>query len=309
MSINDIMLFYITRIANYFYCYFLFYFFRLGLKLKLFTPPIFDNILDTDNKYIEPIKKRFLKIFENFDKSTDIKLFEKNSIYNSNIESAFYNKSEIHEIMQTSNNELEKIWQTRILFENTPRGNVILFYDAFKQGFSYYCDQKTISYDLLNAAAMKYVSIYRCLHFFIDETIIPDKYKSPFIKLYFAEEIKNTLVHKNANTFAHMRNYGKENPNAKKTLPNKSNTLSTMFLTQLLPKEQQNVPPEPDNIKNKFMYLGKINNFKVLQSLPKKRKVLAKFKSPLLENIKLDSSVQRETMSFKDFKTLNKGKI
>jgi len=213
--------------------------------------------------------------------------------------------------MQTSDNELEKIWKTRIIFENTPRGNVILFYDAYKQGFSYYCDQKTISYDLLNAAAMKYVSIYRCLHFFIDETIVPDKYKSPFIKLYFTEETKNTLVHKNTNTFAHMRNYGKENPNAKKPLPNKKNTLSTMFLKQLLPKEKQNVSvlePEPDKIKNKFMYLGKINNFKLLQSLPKKRKILAKFKSPLLENIKLDSYVQRETMSFKDFKKLKPSK-
>jgi hypothetical protein len=52
--------------------------------------------------------------------------------------------------------------------------------------------------------------------------------------------------------------------------------------------------------------LGKISNFKVLQSVPKKRKVLAKFTSPLLEGIKLDAGVQRETMSFKDFKKLKK---
>jgi hypothetical protein len=63
--------------------------------------------------------------------------------------------------MTESNTELEKMWRTRILFENTPRGNVIMFYDPYKLGFSFYCDQKIISYDILNAIATKYVRMFR----------------------------------------------------------------------------------------------------------------------------------------------------
>ena len=298
------MSFSIVKTIHYIYCYFLFHFFRLGLKLGVFKPPVLENILTTDDKYIQPIKARFVKLFE---KSTDVKLFEKSTAaavleYNDNIDSIFYNKTDFHAMMQTENNELERIWKTRILFENTPRGNIILFYDAFKQGFSYYCDQKAISYDLLNAAAMKYVSIYKCLHFFIDETIVPEKNKSPFIKLYFTEETKNTLVNQNTNAFAQMRNYGKENPNAKNVVPIvKKTNMFSQFIENVLPKEDKKTD-EPEKLKNRFMYLGKINNFKLLQPVPKKRKVLAKFTSPLLENIKLDAGVQRETMSFKDFK-------
>ena len=46
----------------------------------------------------------------------------------------------------------------------------------------------------------------------------------------------------------------------------------------------------------------KMNNFKIIQMAPKKRKVLAKFTSPLLDNIQLDSNIQRERISYSDFK-------
>ena len=60
---------------------------------------------------------------------------------------------------------------------------------------------------------------------------------------------------------------------------------------------------EPEKFQNKFIYLGKIANFKWIQPGPKKQKVLAKFKSPILENIINDSKVQLETMKYSDFKT------
>ena len=59
---------------------------------------------------------------------------------------------------------------------------------------------------------------------------------------------------------------------------------------------------EPEKMKNKFLYLGKMNNFKITQMAPKKRKVLAKFTSSLLDNLQLDSNVQRERISYSDFK-------
>jgi hypothetical protein len=148
-------------------------------------------------------------------------------------------------------------------------------------GFSFYSDEKTISYDILNAIAMKYVSLYRCRDFFVDESYVPKEQISPFIKLYLTEEPKKYSTTTGINPFAKMR---KENPNAK---------------TQIVKQTEEK---EREKMQNKFLYLGKMGNAMFLQPISKKRKVLAKFTSPLIESIKLDAGVQRETMSYKDFK-------
>jgi hypothetical protein len=242
--------------------------FRFAHYLGLHTPKKIKTFLDADHTYIEPIRARF---------ST---MLDTSNNYNENIDTIFYNKKEYNSYMQEQNTDLEKIWRTRMLLENTPRGNVLFFYDAFKMGFSFYSDEKTISYEVLNAIAMKYVLLYRCRDFFIDESVVPKDKCSPFIKLYFRDEPKKVLDNKPTitNPFARLR---KENPN-----------------TKTHPEQKK----EPEKMKNKFLYLGKMNNALLLQPAPKTRKVLAKFTSPLLETIKMESGVQRETMSYKDFK-------
>jgi len=59
---------------------------------------------------------------------------------------------------------------------------------------------------------------------------------------------------------------------------------------------------EEEKMKNKFLYLGKIANFRFSQILPKKQKVLVKFTSPLMESIIRESGIQREVMKYSDFK-------
>lgn len=170
-----------------------------------------------------------------------------------------------------------------------------MFYDAYKMGFSYYSDQNTISYDILNAAAMKYVTIFRCRDFFIDETI--RKTSSPFIELYLNDDTKKTIKSSDKSAFVKLQNYSK---NIK--IPSLSkDSMFSKIISKKGEKEKENTD-EPEKMKNKFLYLGKICNFKITQTFPKKNKVLKKFSSPLLENIKLDSNVQRETMSYSDFK-------
>lgn len=253
------------------YFYFLVWCFRIAYYLGLHNPKIVENFIQINNKYTEPLKKRFSDIFE------------MNLDFNKNIHPIFYNKKEYNEYMQEMNTDLEKEWKSRILLEYTPRGNVLMFYDAFKMGFSYYSDEKTISYDVLNSVAMKYVTMYRCLDFFVDESVVPKDKISPFIKIYFTEEPKKVEEKKIvSNTFAKMR---RENPNTKGGI-----------------KENVVEKKEPEKMKNKFLYLGKMNNSCFLQAAPKSRKVLAKFTSPLLETIKIESGVQRERISYKDFK-------
>jgi hypothetical protein len=232
--------------------------------------PKIKTFIEENSEYITPLKTKFLKSFS-----------KEKLDFNENINPIFYSKKELNEYLQDSHNKLEKIWKTRILFENTPRGNVIMFYDPYKLGFSFYCDQKVISYGVLNAVAMKYVLTYRCRDFFMDESVVPVENLSKLIEIHFSEEKKNK-VSDVKKTFAKLRDYSKENPNSKMKQPQ-------TFI---------------ESHKNTFIYLGKTNNFRITQSFPKPKKVLAKFTSPLLDSLEKNAGVQREQMSYKQFKNL-----
>lgn len=274
----------------YLYYYIIYYFFRIGFILGVYVSNTKESFLDIDKKYILPLKTKFLSTFEN-----------KEINFNENIDSIFYDKKGYSNCVSESNNELETTWKTKILFENTPRGNIIMFYDAYKLGFSFYSDQNVISYDILNAAAMKYVSLFRCRDFFIDESIIPTT--SPFIKLYFTDDTKKAFKNIDKSSFVKLQNYSKNNSNKKQIANIPTSMVSNLFSfkTPTIKQEKQQ-SNEPEKMKNKFLYLGKIHNFKMTQFTPKKRKVLTKFTSPLLDNIKLDSNVQRQRISYSDFK-------
>lgn len=289
------MSFSIINTMMYMYCYVIYSFFRMGFKLGFFVQDKKkDSFLDLDNKYISPLKTNFLKTFEN-----------QTILYNENIDPIFYDKKEFSSCVSEANNYLETSWRTKMLFENTPRGNIIMFYDAYKLGFSFYSDQNVISYDILNAAAMKYVRIFRCRDFFIDESVTPTG--SPFIKLHFTDEPKKEVSKSDKSAFVKLQNYSKENMNKKQILNTNTKTsqsmISKLFSFEKPIQNQKMIQTnELEKMKNKFLYLGKIHNFKMTQVAPKKRKVLAKFFSPLLDNIKLDSNVQRERISYIDFK-------
>ena len=274
----------------YMYYYIVYYFFRLGFRIGFFVQDKKESFLDLDTKYILPLKTKFVKTFEN-----------QTIQYNENIDPIFYDKKGFSICVSESSNRLETSWKTKMLFENTPRGNIIMFYDAYKLGFSFYSDQNVISYDILNAAAMKYVSIFRCRDFFIDESITPTS--SPFIKLHFTDEPKKEVSKSDKSAFVKLQNYSKENPNKKHPKNTNSSIVANLFSFEK-PIQQEKIVKtnEPEKMKNKFLYLGKMNNFKITQMAPKKRKILAKFTSPLLDNIKLDSNVQRERISYSDFK-------
>jgi hypothetical protein len=154
--------------------------------------------------------------------------------FSCNIEKVFYDSKELAEVLKTENNYVEKSWKTRIMIEYTPRGNVLMYYDAYKQAFAYYSDQTVIPYSVLNAAAMKYVSIYWCRDFFVDESI----------------GTPSRLI---------QRDKPKENT-TKPHLPSK---------TPFIKPKGYNASSAKTDIKNekmtnKFVYLGKIVNFGVL---------------------------------------------
>jgi len=199
------------------------------------------------------------------------------------IDPIFYDRSLYKKLMEEPNNYLEKQWKTRILYEKTPRGNMIMYYDVYKEGFAYYCDQTGISYRVLNIVAMKYTTTFRCQDFFVDNLLIPDN-KSPMIgyikdELEIEEENKRKVTNKllqyngkdqtdQNSPFAKLQNYAINPPNKH---IGKGQTLPVAKLPSEL--DQSKTPEkekEKDKISNKFMYMGKCSNFSMIQKIPHK---------------------------------------
>ena len=134
------------------------------------SPPSSPKKIESESDiYINNAKKVFFDIFEkpSF-----------HATYNSNVSSLFYKPEELENELLIDGNEIEKRWKTNILIEDTPDGNIVMYYDAYKQAFAYTCD-KQLSFKIITAVAIKYVIEFRCIDFFVDTTILPADYKSP----------------------------------------------------------------------------------------------------------------------------------
>lgn len=149
---------------------------------KLIEPAKPISTLTQDEIYVQKAKQQFLDTFL----QEGILNGPCGVNYNENIPSVFYDISNYKYAVLIDKNDLELSWKRRIFMQSTPRGNVIMFYDVYKHGFSYYADN-SVPYSVLNAVAMKYVLLYRCRHFFLDEQIVPIGCTSPFVALYCKE--------------------------------------------------------------------------------------------------------------------------
>ena len=197
-------------------------------------PPLLEDPLIT---YYNNNKRRF------------VSSFQEDKDYNDNIDSIFYDKPKFQQFMKAECNYIEREWRTRILFENTPRGNIVMFYDPYKQGFSYYCDFNSVPYPVLNAIAMKYVIIFRCRDFFVDNKITLNYdysstssdntpiFSSPLIPIFYNEEKKDEnksvkKAHRNDQNspFARLKTY------VAKTEPVVLKKPQTLFLKDYLNK-------------------------------------------------------------------------
>jgi hypothetical protein len=151
---------------------FIAFFYRIWFSF--FPKPSLEIPKDDTEKYIEKQTSDFLRIF--------LLTEEERREWNGNIDKSCYSLESFQELIKEETNELELEWKRRLLIESTPRGNIIMFYDMFKQAFAYVSDQH-MNYPILNACAMKYVRMYRCIDFFVDGNILPDNVVSPFVLL------------------------------------------------------------------------------------------------------------------------------
>jgi len=268
---------------------------------------------DADNDYIlqtrvvgdiSPEKAFSEKAFNKF------KLYDKSDTcsVNKNIEGFYYDKKEYFSIFSDDKNIHESKWKTRILYMTTPRGNIAMYYNPYKLGFAYFCDQSAITYDILNAVASQYVITYRCLDFFMDENITDS---SPLIQVHFIDEKKKKDVDpgktdysvKLGNTdnspFVRLKKYDEV-----KVAPTKKDPFDDL-LNKELAFLKTPIPPiiqEKERMKNKFLYLGKMSNFSFLQPVPKKGRTIKTFSSALLDGLEKNAEVQNNCFSYRDYK-------
>jgi len=246
---------------------FILYYYFCALRALNTIPPKIQPKLVSElcTEYIEKEQKKFLETYE--PNSTDD--------YNTSIHPIFYQTDDYKNATAVENNELEQYWKRRILFENTPRGNIIMHYDAYKLGFVYYSDTSGLPYSLLNAVAMKYVRIYKCRDFFMDTQITPESKPSPFIARPKEKEELSTeksttnpdkITIQKSKAFAKLKQY---NTVSSKVAENNSKSID---LTK--------------SISNVMISMGKINNFSFI---PKEKK-------------QTSITLPKKTVSYNDYK-------
>ena len=231
------------------------------------------------NEYIKQENNRFISTYE-----------IDTPIHNINLESIFYNYKEYNNFVIKENNELENIWKTRILYEHTPIGNIIMFYNIYKKGYAYYSDVH-MTYTLLNAVAMKYVRIFCCRDLFIDDNITPKDYPSPFIKL---EEIQEKEEEERKN----------ENNSKNKTIRN-GPFIKIKKKIESITNEELEKPKQDQHLYNvnKFIYMGKISNFSFLQKIHKK-KVIPCNQNQFQNIFDDEHEIQKEILSYSEYRKL-----
>ena len=197
--------------------------------LRRLTPPP-PVVLDPIEEFIRPRKRKLLETYE-----TELNL-------NANINPMVYGL------------EIERLWKTRILYESTPRGNIVMYYDIYRHGFAYYADQNSIPHSVLNAVAMKYVVTFFCRDFFTDEETISLE-RLP--KSFEEEEEKNKEEDKKKK---------REREREKEKEKEKSSVQFAKF------KQYKSAIPDAKKevVKNKFIIKGKLYDFQITQKQTRK---------------------------------------
>ena len=260
---------YATCLKYIFYVYL--YTLRFLYLVGIYKPAIKESMIDKESGFMNTKQKWFMEKIE--------KIKEK---ANANIDPVFYKKTEYEEYLKTSTGdktELEKKWENRKVFICTPRGNVCMYYDAYKMGFAYYCDQSNLGMNTLNACAMQYVIYNLCLDFYVDEDTSVNFSTNEIVKIHYGND-----------TQAHPPiKVNKPQMNDMYVKPKSATMVATSNLKQKLKKG------EKPKLCNKYIYMGKINKVKTLQ-IPEKKP--PGFFSVILEDIKTQSMESTNTYAY-----------
>lgn len=187
----------------------------------------------------------------------------------------------------------EYVWNKRCenlknnyVMEYTPLGNVIMYYDHFKNSFMYYSDH-TLPYRFLEVVARKYVITFRCPKLYVsmedvikeaEEKLLREKEEKEEKEKEKEEKYKEEINKKNV--FARFKNYNKPGGQSiVETTPKiqKNNIKNNLNTQKILLKENA----------NRYTHGGRFLDFNILQKVDRK------------------INDKRLAMSFADFKKNN----
>jgi len=153
--------------------------------------------------------------------------------------------------------------KNNIVMELTPLGNVIMYYDADKESFSYYSDS-TIPYRYLEVIGRKYVITFQCKQLFLDmaEVLKEAETKKQLKKDEAAEESKQSVISdevvKKKSVFAKFKSYNTDNSKSVVTESTpKKNAVSI--------KQKVNEDAILKEKVNRYTHYGKLSNFSFLK--------------------------------------------
>lgn len=197
---------------------------------------------------------------------------------------------------------LEQLKNT-ILIENTPLGNVVMYYDSSRETFIYYSDS-TMPYRYLEVVARKYVVMNRCKKLYVDmekelkeaQEKLEKKQKEEQALKEQVEESKeknekegSVAAPAKKNVFAKLKNYNRDNSLKTAGIPSDNKSVSKKVVPPTTDKNATSSKNEPLLLKenaNRYSYEGKMVNFSFLKKV--ERKVVDK----------------RYAMNFSDFKKM-----
>jgi hypothetical protein len=241
-----------------------------------FVPPAKKSITKPPPNY-EEIYKKYITIYANPDKNPEA---------NINIDTNLYDYEKRKEIFAEEKNDCEEQWKRKLLYEYTPRGNVIVYYNPYKHAFVYYSDENSIPYNIMQYVAKKYVVMFRCRDFFIDPLTYPG---NPILEVMKKEEealnvkskkvkditkcVDNDLNMNNKDIFATLKSYKTEDKPSAKQIVNQMGTKPSdkpLDKTSASAKPSANKQPIKNQYSNTFIRIGKTCEFNIIQKPPDK---------------------------------------
>lgn len=186
-----------------------------------------DNLTGTDGSIVSNEKKEIPYSYKYYEK------FEKMSV------------NELSE-------EYIKSLLNNVLFESTPKGNVIMYYDYTTESFIYYCDV-TLSFKYLETVVRKYAIIFNCKKLVVDSEKQIKNATIKYNELISNVNIKNTdnkvanniVVHNSdSSIFASFKSYNRKGSGGSKNLKKK------YIVCELA---------------NRYSFRGKIDNYNFLK--------------------------------------------
>jgi len=231
------------------------FFYRLYISIIFYTKYALGQIKPV--KKVEPLdyNKKYQKYIKHYNESPTDEA-------NSSIDADLYDFDKRKVIFDDDKNEIERIWKSKLMLESTERGNVLMFYNPYKLTFEYYSDAQIIPYKILEYIAKKYVSMNRCRDFYIDMVEKPDNkmldvlrreddaLKSKTMKVNDITKLVNKDLQNKDNVFESLKEHRVSVD--KKTQANKNNE------------------EKPVLYSNKYVRLGKVGDFNIIQKQPKK---------------------------------------